>query len=78
MFLGTKLSTSYLFIRRWPLQKVFFFWFSLTNSKFTVNVCSFLGFPSVEIKSDDGYQIERGISSDIHRPILYHVIIFLQ
>ena len=51
-----------------------FFWFSLTNSKFSVNVCSFLGFPSVEIKSDDGYQIGRRMSSDIHRPILYHVI----
>ena len=48
-----------------------FFWFSLTNSKFSVNVCSFLGFSSVEIKSDDGHQIGRGISSDNHRPILY-------
>ena len=58
--------------------KMFFFLFSLTNSKFSVNVCSFLGFPSVEIKSDDGYQIGRGISSDNHRPILYHVISFIQ
>ena len=55
-----------------------FFGFSLTNSKFSVNICSFLGFPSVEIKSDDGYQIARGISSDNHRPILYHVISFIQ
>ena len=51
-----------------------FFWFSLANSKFSVNVCSFLGFPSVEIKSDDGYQIGRRIFSDI----LYHVISFIQ
>ena len=66
MFLGTELSTGgFLFIRHWLLQNVCcFFWFSLTNSKFSVNVCSFLGFPSVEIKSDDGYQIGRGISSD--------------
>ena len=57
---------------------MFFFWFSLTNSEFSVNVSSFLGFPSVEITSDDGYQIGRGISSDNHRPILYHVISFIQ
>ena len=55
-----------------------FFWFSLTNSKFSVNICMFLGFPSVEIKSDDGYQIGQGTSSDSHRPILYHVISFIQ
>ena len=54
------------------------FGFSLTNSKVSVNVSSFFGFPSVEIKSDDGYQIGRGISSDNHRPILYHVISFIQ
>ena len=78
MFLGTELSTSFLFIRHWLLQNVFFFGFSLTNSKFSVNVSSFLGFPSVEIKPDDGYQIGRGISSDNHRPILYHVISFIQ
>ena len=76
MFLGTELLTSFLFIRHWLLQK--FFWFSLTNSKFSVSVCSFFGFPSVEIKSDDGYQIGRGISSDNHRPILYHVISSIQ
>ena len=39
------------------------FRFSLTNLKFSVNVCSFFGFPSVEIKSDDEYQIGRRISS---------------
>ena len=77
MFLGTELSTSFLFIRHWLLQKVFFP-FSLTNSKFSVNVSSFLGFPSIEIKSDDGYQIGRGISSDNHRPILYQVISLIQ
>ena len=55
-----------------------FFWFSLTNSKVSETVCSFLGFSSVEIKSDDGYQIGRGISSDNHRPILYDVISFIQ
>ena len=82
MFLGTELSTSFLFIRHWLLQKVFFFLggggVSLTNSKFSVNVCSLLGFPSVEVKSDDGYHIGQWISSDIHRPILYHVISFIQ
>ena len=55
-----------------------FFWFSLTNPKFSANVCSLLGFPSVEIKSDDGYQVGRRIFPDIHRPILYHVISFIQ
>ena len=54
------------------------FQFSLTNLKFSVNVCWFFGFPSVEIKSDDGYQIGRRIPPDIHRPILYHVISFIQ
>ena len=63
MLLGTKLSTSLLLFR-----------FSLTNLKFSENVCWLFGFPSVEIKSDDGYQIGRRISSDIHRLILYHVI----
>ena len=43
--------------------KRFFFWFSLTNLKFSVTNCWFLRFPSVEIKSDDGYQIGRRISS---------------
>ena len=62
MFHGTELSTSILFIRHWLLQKVFFW--PLTNLKFGVKVCSFLGFPSVEIKSDDGYQIVRRISCD--------------
>ena len=54
MFLGTELSTSFLFIRHWLLQKAVSR-FSLTNSKFNVNVFSFLGFPAVEIKSDGGY-----------------------
>ena len=43
-----------------------------------VSTCSFLGLSSVEIKSDDGYQIGRRISSDNHRPILYHAISFIQ
>ena len=77
MFLGTELSTGFLFICHWLLKNVFF-WFSLTNSKFSINVCLFLGFPSVKIKSDNGYEIGRGISSDIHRLILYHVISFIQ
>ena len=55
-----------------------FFLAFLTNSKFSVSVCSFLGCPSVKIKSDDRYQIGQGISSDNHRPILYHVISFIQ
>ena len=36
------------------------FLFSMTNKKFSLRVCSFLGFSSVEIKSDDGYQIDGG------------------
>ena len=54
------------------------FWCSLTNQKFSLNVCLFFGFPSVEIISDDGYQIVRRISSDNQRPILYYVISFIQ
>ena len=38
----------------------------------------FLVFSSIEIKSDGGYQIRRRISSDNHRPILYHLISFIQ
>ena len=44
--------------------------------KICLNACSFLSY--VEIKSDDGYQIGRRIWSDNHRPILYHVISFIQ
>ena len=58
--------------------KKFRVWISLTNLKFSVNFCSFLGFPSVEIESDDGCQIGRRISSDNYRSILYHVISFIQ
>ena len=76
MFLGTELSTSFYLSVTGFCKK--FFWFSLNNLKFSVNVCSFLGLSSVEIKSDDGHQIGRRISSDIHRPILYHVISFIQ
>jgi len=36
----------------------------------------FLGFSWVKIKSDDRYQQQ--ISSDNHRPILYHMISFIQ
>ena len=46
--------------------------------KLSLNACSFLGLYSVEIKSDGGHQIGRWISFDSHRPILYHVIIFIQ
>ena len=54
------------------------FWFSMTDSKFSFIVCFFLGFPSIAIKSDDGYQIGQQISSDNHRPILCHVLSFIQ
>ena len=57
--------------------KKFFFVFH-DRLKFSLNACSFLGLSSVEIKSDDGYQIGWQISSDNHRPILYHVISFIQ
>ena len=40
------------------------FWFSLADKKFSLNISLFLGFPSVEKKSDDGYQIGPRISSD--------------
>ena len=49
----------------------------LDQLKVSLNVCLFLGFPSVGIKSDDGYQIGRRISSDNHRPILHHVISYI-
>ena len=39
---------------------------------------SCFAFSSVEIKSNDGYQIGRRISSDNDRPDLYHVISFIQ
>ena len=48
---------------------------------FSLSACSFLGLSSLEIKWDDGSdknkdrnKIGRRISSDNHRPILYHVI----
>ena len=43
-----------------------------------MNACSFLGLYSVEIKSDDGYQIRRRISSDNHHLILHHLSSFIQ
>ena len=46
------------------------FWFSLTNEKFSLNVCLFLDFLSLEIR--------RRISSDNHRSLVYHVISFIQ
>ena len=51
---------------------------SMTDEKFSLNACSFLGLYSVETKSDDGYEIGRRISSDNHRLILYHVISLIQ
>ena len=48
------------------------------GTKLRLSVCSFLGFSSVEVKSDDRYQIGRRISSDNHRPLLYHVISFIR
>ena len=46
------------------------FQFSLTDLKFGVNACSLFGFPSPEIKSDDGYQSRQ--------QILYRMISFIQ
>ena len=62
MFVDTELSTSF-YLSVTGLCKSSFWGFSSTNLKFSVNVCSFLGLSSVEIKSDDGYQIGRRISS---------------
>ena len=43
------------------------------------NMASFiLGFSSIEIKSDDEYQIEQWVSSDNYCPILYHMMHFIQ
>ena len=39
---------------------------------------SFFFFFSVEIKSDEGYQIEQRITSDNHHPFCYHVVNFIQ
>ena len=65
-FSVTGLCKKYFFCFPWPIK-------SLAST-----LCSFLGLNSVEVKSDDGYQIGRWISSDNHRPILYHVISFMQ
>ena len=76
MFICRELSTSLLIPPSLASAKVFLL-FSMTDKKFGLNACSFLCLCSVEIKSDDGYQIGRRISSDNHRPILYHVISFI-
>ena len=49
-------------MRHWLLQNVLFLVFP-DRFEVSVNFCRFLRFPSVEIKSDDGYQIERRLSS---------------
>ena len=77
MFLCAELSTSFLISPSLASAKSILL-FSMTDKKFSLNACSFLGFYSVEIKSHDGYQIGRWISSDNHRPILFHEISFIQ
>ena len=76
MFLCDELSISFLISPSLASAKSILL-FSMTNEKFSLNACSFLGLYSVEIKSDDGYQIGRQISSDNHRPMFYHVISFI-
>ena len=68
VFPGTALSTSFVFSSSLASAKRIFL-SSMTNRKFSLNVCSFPGISFVEIKSNDGYQIGRRISSDNHRPI---------
>ena len=46
-------------------RKFFFCFVFHDRLKFSLNACSFLGLSSVEIKSHDGYQIARRISSVI-------------
>jgi len=67
VFLSTELSTSFLFIHHWLLQKVFFgFPWPIKSSTWT-----FIFFPSIKIKSDHRYQMGQWIWSDNHRTILY-------
>ena len=70
MFLCAELSTRFLITPSLLSAKSILLCFSWPIS---LNACSFFGLYSVEIKSDDGYQIGRRISSD-----LYHVISFIQ
>ena len=51
----TELATSFLISEALARAKRFLLLFSRTNSKFSLNVCSSLGFSSVEIRSDKGY-----------------------
>ena len=69
MFLCAELSTSLLVSPSLATAKKVLL-FSMTDEKFIFNACSVLGLYSVEIKSDDGYQIGRRISSDNYRPIV--------
>ena len=63
---GTALPTSLVISPSLASAKRIFWPF---DQKFSLNVCSFYGFSFVEIKSDDGYQIGRWISSDNQRAI---------
>ena len=77
MFLCAHLSSSFLISPSLASAKSFLL-FSIIDKKFSLYACSFLGVYSVEIKSDDGYQIGRRLSSDNHGPNLHHVISFMQ
>ena len=67
----------FLCVSRYGVVNQLFIYPSLASAKSFLNVCSFLGFASVEKKVRRGYQIGRRISSNNHRPILYHVINFI-
>ena len=71
MFLCTELSTNFLISPSLASAKSIFLKFSMTDQKFSLIACSFLGLSSVKVKSDDEYQIRRTISSDDHCLILY-------
>ena len=77
MFVCVELSTSFLFSPSLTSTKSILL-FSMADLKFSLNACLFLGLHLLETKSDEAYQIRQQISSNIHRPILYHIISFIQ
>ena len=62
VFLCADFSTSFLISPSLASAKSFFsFCFAFHDDyKFILKACSFLGFSAIEIKSDDGYQIDGG------------------
>ena len=73
VFPGTALETR-LFIASLLVLAKRFSWFSIKMLNFQ-NVCFVYKW---RIKSEDGYQIGRGMSPDTHPSILYHVMHFSQ